>query len=657
MCRAGEPVGIARMKKIRILASQDASAVIFERLRDLEIMQVDVSHKTARREEGSALYQEKLAKLVAIKSYFERYTSIKKDIVDMFVGSKPEVSWDDFQKAVETEDIDSIYATVNAHDSRLKELDGGLAEARNRISLLENWRLLDLPLSAIGETAACDSALATFQLAKWVSEEERLATMPVIWQRLWETPGRVGVWILSLKEGAGTVASLVSSAGGSITELPKGDGSPVEEAIASLNGQIGDMESEKLRLLEDDKALSQSLVRIMAVMDYYLDKRSLDETEDSVAKTVYTVVIDGYCQEKDVHRLRDALSDITEMEIVESDPQEGDHPPIVLQNNKIIQPFEAVTTLFGYPHYGEQDPTQWLAAFFWIFFGLTLADVVYGVALGAMCLWLLRNKKQLSPGGRNLVTCVLYCCVSMIILGALMGSWMGDFVSVFMPGSGFDRFIKSMTVLDPINDPLTLMIISLGLGIVHIWVGILVKAIGNVKKGDVSEAIWGQVSWLVFLPGLVIWALSATGMIQSQIPLYVMIAGALMVMYGSSRGTKQIWLKPFTGAYGLYGTISYLADVLSYTRLLALGLASAIIAVVVNKIGSLIVGMIPVAGWVLLPVIMIVGHMFNLMINLLGSYIHSGRLQFVEFFTKFFEGGGKPFRPLKRVNENVALFR
>lgn len=128
-----------------------------------------------------------------------------------------------------------------------------------------------------------------------------------------------------------------------------------------------------------------------------------------------------------------------------------------------------------------------------------------------------------------------------------------------------------------------------------------------------------------------------------------------MVMYGASRGQKNILLKPFVGVYGLYGIVGYFSDALSYSRLLALGLASAIIGVVVNKMADLVATMIPVVGWILVPVVLAGGHLFNMVINVLGSFIHSGRLQFVEFFTKFFEGGGRQFKPLKRVSDNVSL--
>ena len=227
--------------------------------------------------------------------------------------------------------------------------------------------------------------------------------------------------------------------------------------------------------------------------------------------------------------------------------------------------------------------------------------------------------------------------------------------SVFLAGTVVERALARLALINPIEDPLTMMVISFAFGILHVWVGIGVNMLGSFRRGEYAEGIWSSGSWLVFLPGLVFWVVSKTGAIQSQVPLYVMAAGALMVMYGASRSQKNILLKPFSGLYGLYGIVAYFSDTLSYSRLLALGLASAIIGVVVNKISELIATMIPVLGWVMVPVILVGGHIFNLVINVLGSFIHAGRLQFVEFFTKFFEGGGTPFKPLKRVSENVSV--
>jgi len=405
---------------------------------------------------------------------------------------------------------------------------------------------------------------------------------------------------------------------------------------------------------EEDATKSVDLLKILALIDFFLDKKNLAETKERARETRFTFIVEGFVKARDVGQLREAFSTWQDVEILDEEPGPEDQVPIHLENHPLIRPFEVITNIFGYPQYNEIDPTPILAPFFWVFFGICLADAIYGIVLTLGCWYFLRSQK-LAEGGKKLVTLLMYSGVSSSIMGILMGSWMGDLASVFFKGTAIEKFVLRMTILNPIEDPLTLLGVSLALGVFQIWVGIIVKMVSLIRNGQVYEGIVSQGCWVVFLPGLIGFALSKGGLIRSNIPFYVMILGAVMVMYSASRGQKNILLKPFSGLYGLYGTIGYFSDTMSYARLLALGLASAVIAVVINKIAELVAGMIPVVGWAFVPLIIIGGHVFNLAINVLGSFIHSGRLQFVEFFTKFFEGGGKPFKPLTRVNEYVSI--
>ena len=652
----GSDMGVARMRKVHIFASRELGEAVLETLRDLELFQVKATK--AEDSVSQASYQDTLQKLVSIKTYLEQYNPFRRGFIDMFIGTKPEVTYDEFRKMVEEEDVDSVYAQVTAHENRQKQIAQRIGEIDARKQALEPWRSLDVSLAGISGTESCDGVLAVVSASKWAEKEQEMADQPVHWRRVWQKQDDLGIWLLSLRDGYGPSSSMVSDVGGSVVDLSQGakdtDRTPDQEVLA-LGEELDALVKEKEQILQEDHLMSKDLIKMLALMDYYLDKKNLSEIRDKVEGTTFTLVMEGFVRAKDVGRLRSALSGFREIEIVDEEPDEGEDIPIYLENPPLIRPFESVTNIFGFPHYQELDPTPWLAPFFWVYFGITLGDVFYGIILASICYWLLRTKKQLSDGGKKLVTLLLYSSFSMIIVGVLTGSWFGDLASVFAPGTAFDRFVARLTLLNPVSDPLTLMVISLAFGVFQIWVGLGVKAIALARSGQVSEAIIAQVPWLLFLPGLVAWGLSKVGMIQSDVPFYAMIVGALGIMYSSSRGQKNILLKPFAGAYGLYGSISYLADTLSYTRLLALGLSSAIIAVVINKIANLVATMIPVVGWVLVPLVLVVGHAFNLVINLLGSFIHSGRLQFIEFFTKFFEGGGRPFRPLKRVSENVSL--
>jgi V/A-type H+-transporting ATPase subunit I len=653
------------MRHVQILAHKDVREEVFRRLRDLEIMEVSWTDElpdgvvTEEKRDKVNDYSEELSKLGFIRSYLERYNRIEKNFIEMFTGNKPEIADREFTELISSFDLDGTFEKVQSNDVRLKEIDQDTSEISSRIETLKPWSNIDVPFNHLEGTAYTESVLASFSVANWEANYGELEDKPVFYEIVSQDVSSVRVLIMAFKKGdfdlhrwvldhSGTIESfsdLVSQEQRNMTP---------SELINALETRLSQIAEEKDAIQKEDAKLAQSLVHVLGMVDYYLDKRNLEELEADAPKTRYTLVIDGWVRARDVDRLKSALEDINELSVSDWDPEPQDNVPVYLENHPLIRPFEVVTNIFGYPQYNEIDPTPVLAPFFWAFFGMTLGDAVYGLALffGSM---IFLKTQRLAEGGQKLVRLIMYCGISTVIYGALTGSWMADLTSVFMPGSAIDQLVSKFAIVDPVGDPLTVLVISLAFGIFHVWVGLCVKFYGLLKQGEIAEAVFSQLSWIIFLPGLITWALTKIGVLQSEIPFYVMIVGAILVMYGSSRDQKNILLKPFSGLYGLYGTINYFSDTMSYARLLALGLASAIIGVVVNKMAELVVNMIPVVGWALVPIILIGGHIFNLVINALGSFIHSGRLQFVEFFTKFFEGGGKPFRPLTRVSENVFV--
>lgn len=684
-------MAVARMRKVTILAFKERERDLFEKLRDLGLMEITqagpiVSQSESQEvddrseglvsgklvldsgvspsqapvsEEESLEYSDRISKLLFIKSYFERYNMIKKGFIDMFTGKKPEIASSVVEDAVKNYDIDAVFQKLTSHDQRLKDISKELRDIDAELESLLPWKNLDITIGEIGHTESCENFLAVVPssaLADYLAQSSEGAFFCEV---VWEEKGRSGIWVLAHKDEFSSLVSAISSMGGAVVDLKRvqnagKENSLVSQIIDGLNERRRALVEEMQNIQSEDSADSRDLVKVLALIDYFLDKKNLQRTREKASDTRFTFVINGFVRAKDVGKLRDAFLNWDDVEIIDEEPSPDDEVPIYLENHPLIRPFEVITNIFGYPKYNEIDPTPILAPFFWLFFGICLADAVYGVVLTLGCWYFLKTQK-LAEGGKKLVTLLMYSGISSAIMGVLMGSWMGDLFSVFFKGSALERFILKLTILNPIEDPLTLMGVSLALGIFQVWVGIIVKMVSMIRSGDVYEGIISQGGWILFLPGLIGFALSKAGLFTSNVPFYVMIAGALVVMYSSSRGQKNILLKPFSGLYGLYGTVSYFSDTMSYARLLALGLASAVIAVVINKISQLIVTMIPVIGWLFVPVVLIGGHGFNLIINVLGSFIHSGRLQFVEFFTKFFEGGGKPFRPLTRVNEYVSI--
>lgn len=645
------------MRKVTIFAARDKREEVFERLRDLGAMQItrETENPSGRENQaGLAGLSASISTLGYLKDYFLKYNPAKKSFIDMFTGKKPEIKLEQVMELVRSYDIEGMVRLARSHEERLSRIDEESAAVSSEIEALSPWQPLDIPLKMLGAGDMTENMLFTLPLGALPRFEASAAGQPIAFTKVWEARSEAGIWAVGLKGSSSFLASLVAGAGGSPVSLPLGSGGTVGEAVQENNLRLDKLRAERESLESQDKALSQDVNSVLALMDYYLDKKNLAEVGDSTKATRFALVIEGWVKASDMPRLRAAFDGVAETAVVDEEPAPDEEIPIYLENPPIIRPFEVITNIFGYPKYNEIDPTPFLAPFFWLFFGICLGDAVYGIVLWIGAYYFLRTQK-LGDGGQKLVRLLMYGGLSSILAGALTGSWMSDLVSAFAAGSGLERVVNGMAILNPVADPLTMLVVSFGFGILQVWVGIGVKMLGLFKQGQYAEGVISCGSWLVFLPGLIVWAISKTGMISGPVPFYIMIAGALMVMYSSSRGQKNILMKPFSGLYGLYGTVSYFADTMSYSRLLALGLASTIIGMVVNKIAGLVVTMVPTVGWVIVPVILVGGHTFNLVINVLGSFIHAGRLQFVEFFTKFFEGGGRPFRPLTRVTENVSI--
>ncbi len=663
MLSSSAAVAVARMRKVTMFVTRDKKDEVLEKLRDLEIMEVRETEecKDQDRFETPPDVQEKISRLQHISSYFQKYNPIEKGFVDMFTGMKPDLSMQDLWQAVRDYDIDGAFLRVQGNEERLKELGQQLGSVESSIEALSPWSDLDIPVERLGRsTVYTENLLAVLPTLSWTSHCSDLADAAVQSVEIWSDNSKTGCWFIASSEDMDKVRSFIASIGGNVVDLgqaikvsdiPSG---AVSSVIAALHRKMEEIREENERIVSDNRAMAEDLVPVLGLWDYYEDKKNLSEVTNSFQRTDYTYVIRGFVKAKEIDKLRQGLSAFTEILVTDEEPTLEDDPPVYLENPPLLRPFEVITNIYGFPQYNEVDPTPILAPFFWIFFGICLADAVYGIILAVGC-WFFLKTQKLADGGQKLVRLLMYSGVSTILMGALMGSWFADLPTVFFGGTIIERLAKSVAVLDPIGDPLTLLVISIVLGVIQVWVGILVKMYALIRAGEVKEGILSQGSWGLLIPGLMGVVAQKAGIINSSIPLYVMYLGAFLVMYSASRGQKNILLKPFAGLYGLYSIVGYFSDTMSYSRLLALGLASAVIGVVVNKMAELVVGMVPVVGWVFVPIILLGGHIFNLVINVLGSFIHAGRLQFVEFFTKFFEGGGRPFKPLKRVSDNVSL--
>jgi V/A-type H+-transporting ATPase subunit I len=295
-----------------------------------------------------------------------------------------------------------------------------------------------------------------------------------------------------------------------------------------------------------------------------------------------------------------------------------------------------ITDLYSPPGKRDFDPNVLVSVFYFIFFGMMISDAGYGIVLTGLGFWAL---KALKPKGmlKKLLGLIALGGISTTFWGVMFGGWFGD----LLPAKPI--------WMNPLDDPMSLLIFSFILGIVQIFVGLGAAAYKNIKAGRVLDAVFDQGLWAVLLVGLIMFAFPQLGGTAKIIS----IAGAAGLVLTQGRNKKNILGKLMSGVLSLYDVTGYLSDVLSYSRILALGLATGVIAMVVNTMAKMLG--FNIIGYLLMTVALIIGHTFNIAINALGAYVHSSRLQYVEFFSKFYEGGGRTFSPFVLKTKYINL--
>jgi len=341
-------------------------------------------------------------------------------------------------------------------------------------------------------------------------------------------------------------------------------------------------------------------------------------------------------------------------DFAEIEPEDDELAPTMLKNPEWGTLLQPLTLMYGTPTYGSFDPTIAMTPFFFLFLGMCFGDAGYGLVLSAILGYFLIRYKMPKAMSRTFVM-LLVGMICTVIFGFISGSFFGDAFTAFGFMKPLLPFAKKVQLLDPMNDPMTLLGISLVLGFIQVIVGVSIAFYMNWKNGDKFAAIADQGGWIVCLIGLVMLGLTMAGKLPASLLTVSKIlagGGALLLVCTQGRSKGSIFGKAFSGVMSLYDVTGYLSDVLSYSRLLALGLGSAAVGLVVNLLCNLIADGVPYVGWLLAAFVFILGHTFSVAANLLGAFIHPLRLQYVEFFGKFYDANGVDFKPL----ENKTAF-
>lgn len=465
--------------------------------------------------------------------------------------------------------------------------------------------------------------------------------------------------LVYLRENEEKVASICAEVSFNRIDLPRDLSGTVEEEIARLEERKELLVKRETDLQAEARSLSAEwLGRVQALSDYWSVMKGRYEALDSSERTEQSHFIRFWAPADSLEKIEKELEPFSSLsEKTVKAPEEGEVAPSLLKNPAWASPCEPLTNMFGVPTYGGVDPTLMMAPFFYVFFGMCLGDAGFGIILSVLLGWVLL-KFPVGGNLRKLLVVMFICGLSTIVMGALTGSWLANTIDSF----AFLHFLRPLrdrlVVWDPMNDPMTYLGVCLTLGFVQLIFGLCIAFWDALRRKSYMEAFADRGGWILLLNGVALLFLVMIGRVPASMGMLakgLSIAGAVTLFLTQGRTKKGILGKAFSGALSLYGITSYLGDTLSYSRLLALGLSGAAIGLIINLLAKMISEGVPYVGWILALILFVVGNIFSLAINVLGAFVHSLRLQYVEFFSKFYEANGRLFAPFCHETQFVKI--
>ena len=661
-------MAILKMQRIDIYALIKYCKDILETLQRrgvIEIENVELEDSVFFKEDTSPLqaqYNRSAAVATEAREILSHYAPQKKGLLASFKG-REQLSAADYEKMADsTQDTLRIAYDIISYQKNIDSNEAEKVKYQAQLEAIRPWLSLDVPMNFSG-TATTTAFIGKFsgsitstdimtRLAELIPEVEGIET-----EIIHSDENQTCVFILAMKKDADAVSDALRRIG---FEYPSYV-SPVvpQTREKEINRHLSNRDGRILEAQNNIKACAKYYQRLEFLEDYFVMKSERYKVFDEIASTRSTFILSGYIPQKDAPALKQYLEEHYDAEVELTDVDTAD-VPVVLKNNKFAEPTESVLASYSYPDRHEADPTSVMAIFYYIFFGLMFSDAGYGLVMALACGVVLKKFKGMEPGLRRAVKMFFWCGVSTTIWGLLFGSFFGDAVAVISntffhtPPPNIPGLVVPIW-FNPVNDPMQMLMFSFLLGIIHLFAGLAIMAYNDIKHKQYMAVLYDVISWYLLVGGaiLALLSLDMMGNIAGFVlpPVFLTIGGvmagigAVLILLFSGRESKNPVKRLLKGIYGLYGATGYLSDILSYSRLLALGLATGVIAQVFNQIGSMMGG--GVIGFILFTLIFIIGHGLNIGINALGAYVHTNRLQFVEFFGKFYTGGGREFKPFK----------
>ncbi len=650
---------------VSIYASKEQSGEILKRLQEMAIMDIltaSQDEETAYIPEGylkaskenSADYLTLSAKADnALKILNERYPQ-KKGMLSFLSGTRTvednEFYLDEEKKTLIGNKIEKIISL----EKSIADNKAEIIRNKTEIEQLKPWAQLDIPIGFSG-TETCSALIGTLSgnisyndLTAYLAQ--RLPDIPIIAEIIFTLKDSTGIFLIFDSEKQDKVETVVRDLG--FARPTAYCSVSANDKIDELNEKIKALYNQEKLMLSHIEKLSHYHNEIEVYSDYLSSQAEKADILEKIAVTENTVLIRGYVASEDIKLLKDVLNRSFTLWI-ESEPANEELSPVKLKNNAFASPAETITRMYSLPSASDIDPTPLTGFFYYLLFGMMLSDAGYGLLMILGTLFALKKFKP-SKEMRNTIKLFLYCGISTFLWGAFFGSFFGDSIAVISENF-FGKRIALPAIIDPMNGgAVQLLILSLGIGLVQIIAGLCAKFVTSLKNGDKAGAFFDAGLWITTLLGVGILAVGMIGFKPLvKVGAILSISSLIGLILTQGRAHKNIILRLLIGIKSLYDITGYVSDLLSFSRLMALGLTTAAMGAVFNLLGTLAGN--GIAGVILMLVIFPVGHAISFALNVLGAYVHTLRLQYVELFSKFYDGGGREFKTFSIKNKYVGI--
>ncbi len=651
---------------VSIYAPKNQSEELINRLQQMAVMDIETAscdEETSFLPEGYALndteegYEELLRNLnlaeASIKTLDERFPE-KKGLLSFLEGNK-EIALQDFYLTKTQQQVTlNVIEEISAKERNIAEQKAEVLRLSALEQQLKPWLSLDVPLSFSGtaETASfIGSVVGGYDLSSLLATIASTDPELNLYAEIVSSGKDLTyIFVLCAKEDAAKTENVLRELGFA-RPVQLCNNTALEETKA-IGKKLLDCERAILENTEGIKKLSEKREEIELFADYCRAQAEKASVAGEIVETDNTVLIRGYVVSADTDFLLKKLNEEFCV-VVEVEKANEELAPVKLKNGAFASPAETITQMYSLPSSKDIDPTPLTGFFYYFLFGMMLSDAGYGLLMVLGTAFVLK-KFNLKQSMRNTMKLFLYCGISTMLWGLIFGSFFGDSIAVITE-TFFGKRIALPALIDPMNGgAVHLLILSLAIGLVQIIAGLCAKFVTCIKNGDKAGAFFDAGLWITTLIGFAVLAVGIMAFKPlTKVGAVITIASLVGLILTQGRAHKNPVLRLLLGVKSLYDITGYVSDLLSFSRLMALGLTTAAMGAVFNLLGTL--GGKSIGGVILMLIIFPVGHAIGFALNALGAYVHTLRLQYVELFSKFYDGGGREFKPFSIKSKYIDI--